>query len=474
MQKPSPSCLIQVDSHMTETRHQHIPRRAWEPYTPTPAEPWNLRRVFHLHRRAAFAATWGEIQRDLRDGPEKSLDRLLSGKSRTEGVSADFEEWSGRLARAAVSTRSPQRLKGWWVFRMLFGPDPLGERLAVMWHNHFATSNIKVNNLAAMLRQNEFFRIYARSEFGNLIKAVVKDPAILVWLDADVNRKGQPNENLGRELMELFTLGIGHYVEADVKEAARCMTGWTVLNGQFHDDFTQHDDGEKTVITRRGKWRGDELLDILLEQPATAERLAWRLCETFMAPAAVDRDDLKLLADGLRDQRLDIGWAVDKILRSRAFFAERNIGGRILGPTEYVVGAARMLELFDPKPSTLVLADWIARLGQDLFYPPNVFGWLGGRNWINSRTVIQRARFAEALVDGASVGRSVAMDAVKLAREYDCGKDNEEMLRFYTGLLLGKHALPELQERLTKGLGREPDVRRGIALILSTPEAQLG
>jgi uncharacterized protein (DUF1800 family) len=343
-----------------------------------------------------------------------------------------------------------------------------------MWHNHFATSNLKVNNLTAMLRQNELFRQHARSGFDELLRAVIKDPAMLVWLDADVNRKGQPNENLGRELMELFTLGVGHYTESDVKESARCLTGWTVQNGLFQDDHTQHDDGEKTVLSRCGKWRGDDLLDILLEQPATAERLAWRLCDTFMAPGVVSRDDLKALAVGLREQRLNVGWAVGKILRSTAFFAERNIGGRILGPTEYVVSAARMLELFDPAPSMMVLADWIARLGQDLFYPPSVFGWLGGRNWISPRTAVQRGRLAEALISGEFVGRAVALDAAALARKHGYGKDYEEMLSFYLRLVLGSESTPDWRGRLTKSLGPKPDMSQVIALILSTPEAQLG
>src|SRR3954468_21743031 len=183
----------------------------WEPYAPSADAPWDLRRVVHLHRRAGFAATWAELQRDLKDGPQASIDRLLHGRSRVQGVPAEFESTSALLADAAVAANDPARVKAWWVYRMLFGPDPLTERLTLMWHNHFATSAAKVG--MAVFRQNEIIREFARAPFGELLGRVVRDSALLLYLDAQVNRKGHPNENLGRELMELFTLGIGHYTE---------------------------------------------------------------------------------------------------------------------------------------------------------------------------------------------------------------------------------------------------------------------
>src|SRR5579884_1565257 len=252
--------------------------KPWHPYTPGKETPWGLRRVVHLHRRAGFAATWSEIQRDLKDGPGPSIDRLLSGASRSQGVTAEFDQTASLLLDTATDAG---RLKAWWVYRMLFGPDPLGERLALMWHNHFATSNAKVDDLAAMRRQNELFRTLGRKPFGELLTAVVRDPALLLWLDAPANRKEHPNENLGRELMELFTLGIGNYSEDDVKDAARSLTGWTVEDGEFRDVSARHDGGEKTVLGKKGAWKGEDLLGILLERPATAQRLAVRLSEQF-------------------------------------------------------------------------------------------------------------------------------------------------------------------------------------------------
>src|SRR5262245_32056395 len=180
---------------------------AWTPYHPTPAAPWDLGRVAHLHRRAGFAASWSELQRDLRDGPDAALDRLLAGRAREGTVPEDYEGRAARLDEVARAGNRPDELRAAWIFRMLYGPDPLGERLALMWHNHFATSNAKVREFHAMARQNALFRHHGRAPFGELLGRVVRDAALLAWLDAPLNRPEHPNENLARELMELFTLG---------------------------------------------------------------------------------------------------------------------------------------------------------------------------------------------------------------------------------------------------------------------------
>jgi Protein of unknown function (DUF1800) len=457
---------------MRDDSKQPDPATAWPPYEPSADAPWNLRRVVHLHRRAGFAATWGEIQRDLKDGPKACLDRLLAGKARADGVPKDFEEMSGLLGRSA---NDPERLKAWWLYRMLFGPDPLTERLVLLWHNHFATSIAKVQDAGTMRCQNEVFRDLARAPFGKLLAAVTHDPALLLWLDAPANRKGHPNENLARELMELFTLGIGHYTEGDVKEAARALTGWNIAENKFHNAADRHDDGDKTILGRRGKWTGDDLVKMLLEQPATAERLAFRLCEQFMGEGCVDAAGIKALADGLRKHDLDVGWGVETVLRSRAFFAAGNVGRRVVSPAEFTVAAARALEMFEPAPSTLVLADWTARLGQDLFQPPNVGGWAGGRTWLSAQAMIGRANFAAALVGGALMRDRQPLDALGLAGRHGRGGELRKLIAFYCDLLQ-TGAAPT--ERIAAALGAaaklSPDTaRRAVILILASPEAQL-
>jgi uncharacterized protein (DUF1800 family) len=459
----------------------------WAPYVPAREMPWNLRRVVHLHRRAGFAATWDELQHDLKDGPKASIDRLLAGKARADGQPKDFQATAALLAERAIADAGASRLKVWWLYRMVFGPDPLTERLALVWHNHFATSNEKVRSLSKMHRQNELFRVHARARFARLLNAVVRDPALLIWLDAAANRKGHPNENLARELMELFTLGIGHYSEQDVKEAGRALTGWTLSgekvgrggqlrpDGDFREDGTRHDDGEKTILGRKGRLKGADLVGLLLEQPATARRLAGRLREQFFGEGDVSAGAVATLAAGLREHDLDVGWGVATVLRSRAFFAEANLGRRVQGPVEYVVGAVRSLERFEPAPSTLVLADWCARLGQDLFYPPNVGGWKGGRGWISPQSMIGRANYAAALVNGTLTLPPQPFDALALAKRHGRGGDLGELIAFYGDLLLtGSRPDDRIADALGARTALTPQTaRRAVILILASPEAQL-
>jgi uncharacterized protein (DUF1800 family) len=325
-----------------------------------------------------------------------------------------------------------------------------------------------------MRQQNELFRKLGREPCGELLSAVVHDPAMLVWLDAQSNRKGHPNENLARELMELFSMGVGHYTEHDVKEAARALTGWSLDEDVFTEVPARHDAGEKTILGHKGNWKGDDLVRMVLEQPATSHRLAWRVCEHFLGEKALKKADVDWLAAGLRQRQLNMGWAIETVLRSRAFFADDNVGNRVLSPVEYVIGAARALELFEPPSSTLVLAEWTGRLGQDLFYPPNVGGWPGSRAWLTTRSLLGRASYAAALVDGRRVGRPAPMDAIALAGRHQ----EKDVIAFYTRLLLGIEPAAAWRNRLAagadaKGKDEAETARRMVALILAMPEAQL-
>ena len=450
----------------------------WPPYEPNDQAPWNLRRVVHLHRRAGFAGTWSELARDLADGPRASVDRLLAGQGQTAGVPEDFDTVSQALADAAVSSGNPQRLKAWWVYRMLFSPDPLVERLTLLWHNHFATSNAKVDSVELMRAQNDTFRRMAKSSFAEMLPQVVKGAAILVWLDADKNRAGHANENLGRELMELFTLGIGHYGEEDVQQAARALTGWKVVGNQFRNDAKMHDDGEKVILGQTGKFDGDDLLKLLLRQPATAGRLAWRVCRMLFGAQGVEPDALAALAEGLRERDLDLGWAVAAVLRSRRFFAAENLAARIAGPPEFVTGAVRALECFAQPPSTLLLAEGLSRMGQDLFYPPNVGGWQEGRAWLSSGAIVARASFAAALVDGRLTHDGTPPDLAALVERHASTADPSGSVRWLGELLFGGLP-PQTIEVVAREAARTATPRRAplataTMLLLSRPEAYLG
>lgn len=445
----------------------------WAAFVPAEGQPWNVRRVVHLHRRAGFAATWKEIQRDLQDGPQTAIDRVLSGEGRTDGVPDEFAAMADVIGDSAVAAANPQRLKAWWLFRILFTPDPLTEKLTLMWHNHFATSNLKVEDVPMMRRQNEIFRKFARAPFGELLPRVVKDPAMLVWLDAAANRKEHPNENLARELMELFSLGVGNYTEVDVKNVARALTGWTTKNNSFRFVPEYHDDGEKTIFGQTGRFDGDDVMKLLLGHPATSRRIAWRICDLFFGEGVLEDSAIEELADGLRQRNLDVGWAVETVLRSRAFFADGNIGNRVLGPVDFVASAIRVLEVSDPPPSTLLLSERIARLGQDLFYPPNVFGWPGGRNWVTTRSIIGRASFAAALVDGELNRPEIPLDIDALVSRHIGSGDDQAISQFFNTLFATSD--PSEIERIIRGTTESSQRMAKITkAILASPEAQLG
>ncbi len=268
--------------------------------------------------------------------------------------------------------------------------------------------------------------------------------------------------------MELFTLGVGHFTETDVKEAARALTGWSVKDGQFSEVSTQHDDGDKTVLGETSKLAGSSLLTLLLKQPATAERIVTKLCRQFFGEKGITPEATKALAVGLREHELDLGWAVATILKSKLFFADGNLGNRVRGPVEYVVGSARALELFDPAPSTLAMADWSARIGQDVFDPPNVGGWPPGRAWITTRGMIARANYANALVTGPNAGLTKPYDPMALPTKYDIGTDAKAVLTFHHRLLFGTEPTETLRRRLN-GL----ENAKVVEALLSSPEGQL-
>jgi uncharacterized protein (DUF1800 family) len=275
--------------------------------------------------------------------------------------------------------------------------------------------------------------------------------------------------------MELFTLGIGHYTELDVKAAARALTGWTLADGELRESPAAHDDGDKTILGKTGDWTGAQLVTMLADQPATAHRLASRLCGLFMGENAVDACAVATLAGGLREHQLDIGWGTETILRSQAFFASANIRTRVLGPAEFVIGACRALLPLAPAPSTLALAGLIGRLGQDLFNPPNVGGWPEGREWLTSKSIIGRTKFARALVDGRSIGLPAPIDAAAIATAQGRTTSFDAVADAAFALLNGSTLSLQERRRLAT-LISEPSpesLRQAVAWVAALPESQL-
>ena len=366
----------------------------------------------HLLSRTGFAPTENEIQEYATLTRAAAVDRLLAGvhtEARTPLPESALEfvprERLRKLKNASEEERKAflreqieksLELRAWWYREMLETDSPLTEKMTLFWHNHFVSSQQKVKSPVLMARQNQLLRRHALGNFGELLHAVAKDPAMVVYLDNVSNKKSSPNENFAREVMELFTLGEGQYSEQDIKEAARAFTGWSLdrKTGEYRFYRMLHDSGEKTVLGRRGNLNGDDVLDVLLAQPATAEFVTGKLWREFISPAA-DTTEVKRLASVFRDSRYNTRALMRALLTSESFFAPQNRAVLIKSPVELVVGTLR---LFDIHPADLRPVALAARnLGQDVFGPPNVKGWPGGEAWINSATLLGRRQLLARL-----------------------------------------------------------------------------
>ncbi len=302
-----------------------------------------------------------------------------------------------RKAFVQTQAREGLALRAWWIAEMTVTRSPLTERMTLFWHNHFVSGQPKVRITRLMYRQNATLRAHALGNFGVLLHAIAKDPAMLVYLDSVRNRKGAPNENFAREVMELFTLGEGHYTERDVKEAARAFTGWSVdrETGLYVFRPRAHDDGVKTVLGKSGRFDGDAVLDILLARPETAEYVTAKLWRELVSPE-VDVAEVRRIATRFRESHYDIRAALAEMLTSDAFYASRHRGVLVKSPVELVVGTLRVLDLRPGQPLPFAIA--AAGMGQNLFSPPNVKGWPGGEVWINTSTLLARKQFIDRVL----------------------------------------------------------------------------
>src|SRR5947209_7509927 len=250
-----------------------------------------------------------------------------------------------------------------------------------------------------MFEQNKTLRKYALGKFRPFLLDMSRDPAMLIWLDSNSNIKGKANENYAREVMELFSLGVGNYTETDIREAARAFTGWHTEDDAFEFNRRWHDDGKKTVLGQTGNWNGDDVVRILLAQKACAAFLVGKLYSFLISEAQEPPKALLApLAEALRKSDYDLAACVRTILSSRLFFSEHAYRQRIKSPVEFVLGAVKAVT--EGAVPQLVLVPRLEAMGQPLFAPPNVKGWQGGRAWLNTSTVLARQNFAQALAMG--------------------------------------------------------------------------
>jgi len=414
---------------------------AWQnDLTPIGPADWNYDFAAHLLERAGFGGTPDEIQALAKMTPAQAIARLvrfegtdagglppfehsgvhdpglepfppsrpavtdmakekgealgikvkLSGNRRLQPIVNEFFYW----LRASVLETN--RVSYWWANRMLTSPRPLQEKMALFWHGHFASNEAKVRDYRKLLGQLELFQKQGTGNFRNLTLAVAQDPAMLSFLDAGVNVKGASNENFAREIMELFTMGVGHYTETDIREAARAFTGWNYVDLKFVVNKDQHDDGEKTFLGKTGRFDGVDVIDIIMQQQATADFIAGKIYRYFVRQE-LSPELQKQLGAVLRDNHYEITPLLETIFRSRDFYSPASVGTQIKSPVQLAVSTFRKLGLTSV-PGVPDFNSATSALGQQLFSPPTVAGWAGGQSWITPGLLLERGNFARDLL----------------------------------------------------------------------------
>ncbi len=401
--------------------------------TPIAASDWNRGRAAHLLERAGFGGSPQEVESFARLTPERAVERVLHGepgdlpgfepsgvhdpslepfppsRPATTALARETGEAIGVRVKPVGNRRlqpvvnrffywlrasylETNRLAYWWAQRMLTSGWPLQEKLALFWHGHFATSETKVRDYRKMERQLALFHRHGSGNFRELLIAVSQDPAMLSFLDAGINVKGAANENFAREIMELFTMGVGNYSETDIREAARAFTGWNYVDLEFVVNADRHDDGPKTVLGRTGDFDGVDVIGIILEQPVTAEFIAAKLYRYFvreeLSPGLKQR-----LGAWLRESGYEITPLLRTLFLSKDFYSRASVAAQIKSPVQLVVSTYRKLGLRE-LPGVPDFNDATSELGQQLFRPPTVAGWPSGRAWVTPGLLLARGNFA--------------------------------------------------------------------------------
>jgi len=446
--------------------------------------PTDTRKLGHLLRRAGFGARPAEWTEYARLGVAGTTDHLLHPETSPDHMNDVLQDIQGDY----VDFDDMGSVKKWWTYRMSHTPRPLEEKMVLFWHGHFATANYKVDNPRWMWQQNQTFRSHALGNFHTLLQAVSRDPAMLVWLDGADNKKGRPNENYGRELLELFTMGVGSgYTEADVKECARAFTGWRydreTTTFAFHPN--EHDDAPKTFLGQTGPFNGDDIIDILVRQPQTAQFICTKLFKYFVHDTPTPAD-IAPLTKVYFSSGYEMRSVVGAILTSPAFYSNAAFHAKIKSPVEFTVTALRTLDApFSATNNTIIGAT--RAMGQDLFNPPNVKGWPGGKTWMNTMTLITRVNFAGSVTYEMGRRGTLSSHLRRGIAAYGTAPSGlntpEQLVDALWGMLLPGHT-PTAQTRdALLGYARDHgnpgtvnfDAKAGglVSLILSTPEYQL-
>src|SRR5438552_3691534 len=413
-------------------------------------------RVAHLLRRSGFGATKAELDHFAAMGQTAATEAILN-YSKTSNAALESQLPTIDLGGTPQPTAAA--IQAWWLQRMAQSARPLEEKMTLFWHG-LLTSGLDKAGPAQLFTQNQLFRGMALGNFDDLLKAVSKDPAMMVYLDTETNRKGKPNENYARELMELFTTGIGHYTEDDVRESARSFTGWTLQGGKQlrYASASQlvprlHDAGVKTFMGKTGTFTGDDIVEMLVPLRATAVRLSTRLFSFFAYPNP-DQEIVNHLADTFQKAHYNVGAVVREIFTMDAFYSDQAYRALVKSPAELVAQTLKATGA-NARGYTAAAAA-MAPMGQVLFYPPNVAGWPGGSSWINSSTLLNRINFANA----AAQRSQASMTAQTLAQLSDT--------------LVDANVSPTTRDGLEGFAAAHSADQAGLLfMVLATPEFQL-
>ena len=401
---------------------------------------WNYSSAAHLLERAGFGGTPEKISQLAAMGPTAAIGQLLNfdsvdnshlqafdhsgihdpglesfppsrpattelAKATGEALGIRIKPEGNRRLQPVVnkffywlraSVLETNRVSYWWANRMVASNSPLQEKMALFWHGHYAVNESKVRDYRKLLNELELFHDMGIGNFRDLMVAVAQDPAMLSFLDAGVNVKGAPNENFAREIMELFTMGVGNYSESDIREAARAFTGWNYVDLDFVINEDQHDNGQKTFLGHTGNFDGIEIIDLIMEQPVTADYIAGKIYRFFV------REDLSPqlqaeLGSILRNSDYEIAALLEAIFASKDFYSEATVGQQIKSPVQLAISTYRKLGL-DTVPGVPDFNRSTGALSQSLFRPPTVAGWAGGRSWITPGLLLARGNFARDIL----------------------------------------------------------------------------
>lgn len=459
---------------------------------------WDYWKAAHLLQRAGFGGSVEEVEALRALGVERAVHSLLNRK---EEPPYPAPEWAVpenlealRLAEQGLDNEARRELQrqrqkeqrqkflqfvGWWLQRMYETNDPATEKLTLFWHGHFATSEQKVRNPYYLWLQYDTLRSHAMGEFPTLVKAVMRDPAMLIYLDGDRSLAGSPNENFAREVMELFTLGEGNYTEHDIQEAARAFTGYRINPANQTSRFAplQHDDGEKVLFGKRGRFTGEDAIDIIVKQKACAPFMSWKLLRYYVSenppPGLVQAFAAELIR-----QKFQIRPALATLFRSAAFYSPKAV--QVKGPVEWLVGTARRLGATLPPYN--ISFQMLTEMGQILYQPPNVKGWDGGRTWISTSTLFARYNYA-AMLSGAEAIQRGRRNSYRIrptlfvSLPEEARANPSATVDFLAKALFTRPLTPREKapfEQFMQGKKSEPAVLSRLAhLMMSTPQYQL-